>query len=164
MKKCDYCGAENSDRAVFCEICGHGFPKTTDNEQSGDYDENESTENMSEKKSEKAVKNCPYCGGSGKADYLVAHGFKTFLEECSCHMCAGVGKVEEDVYQILDKQLKKLREEAVAGGVIRDDCPTCRGYGFAISRSKAFGSGILSQIKCPSCTGRKITYRKREKK
>lgn len=184
MKKCTFCGTENADTAVFCELCGHRFNPTPDNEISSFGGGKESTvesqpanepdtaplgsskdttvnEQPTKQSSEK--KSCPFCNGSGKADYLVQVGFKTMLEERSCHICIGAGKLEDEAFSIISKQLDELKEQAVAGGIIRDNCPTCRGFGYAFVRSKTFGMDTISQIKCPSCTGRKITYSKREK-
>ncbi len=107
------------------------------------------------------AESCPFCGGSGKADYLVQSGFKTTLEECPCHMCAGTGKLSAEMFRVINGQLNELREQAAASGKIRDNCPTCRGYGYAFTRNKAFGAIPVLQIKCPSCTGRKLTYSKK---
>lgn len=184
MKKCTFCGTENADTTVFCELCGHRFNPTLDNETSSFGGNKESTvesrpvnepdtaplgsskdttvnEQPTKQSSEK--KNCPFCNGSGKADYLVQAGFKTVLEERPCHICAGTGKLEDEAFSIISKQLDELKKQAVAGGIIRDNCPTCRGFGYAFTRSKTFGMDTISQIKCPSCTGRKITYSRKER-
>lgn len=63
------------------------------------------------------AESCPFCGGSGKADYLVQSGFKTTLEECPCHMCVltqdalseKVGKKRSSVSNYL--RLLKLPDE-----------------------------------------------------
>ncbi len=182
MKKCTFCGTENTDENVFCELCGHRFdarpddePTTFQNEPKQEtHNVNETgyapTEKVNPPKNETATsnsavsteaKNCPFCNGSGKADYLVQSGFKTMLEECPCHICAGTGKLDAEIFTVISKQVNELRDQAVASGKIRDNCPTCRGYGYAFTRNKAFGATAISQIKCPSCTGRKITYSKK---
>lgn len=108
------------------------------------------------------AKSCLFCGGSGKADYLVHNGLKTMLEECFCHICAGTGNLSAEMFRVINGQLNELREQAVESGRIRDNCPTCRGYGYAFTRNKAFGATSVFQIKCLSCMGRKLTYSKRD--
>ena len=108
-------------------------------------------------------KNCPFCSGTGKVDYLVSGGFKTYLEERPCHMCTGAGKLAARNADLVQKQMDDLRKEAAAYGKIRDDCPTCRGLGHAFTQTKMFGGVSIGAIKCPSCTGRKITYTKKRK-
>lgn len=182
MKKCTFCGTENADENVFCELCGHRFEAWPDVETTAfqnqpkqeTHNVNENgyvpTETVAPPKKEAAssnsavnaeAKDCPFCNGSGKADYLVQSGFKTMLEECPCHICAGTGKLDTEAFSVVSKQLNELREQAVASGKIRDNCPTCRGYGCAFTRNKVFGATAIAQINCPSCTGRKITYPKK---
>ena len=186
MKKCSFCGTDNADGEVFCGLCGHRFDTTPNNEPADLYggkgpatesqriddastvsleNDKESTaeEQIEEASAEKEKKSCLFCNGLRKVDYLVQSGFKTMLEESPCHICAGTGNLEEEASSIIGKQLEELKEQAVAGGKIRDDCPTCRGFGFAFTRAKTFGMDTISQIKCPSCTGRKITYSRKEK-
>lgn len=74
-------------------------------------------------------------------------------------MCAGTGKLSAEMFRVINGQLNELREQAAVSGKIRDNCPTCRGYAF--TRNKAFGDTSVLQIKCPSCTGRKLTYSKK---
>ena len=193
MKKCTFCGTENTEENIFCELCGHRFearaydePTAFQNEiqqeannvnktvyaptENADPPKNETpTENADPPKKEtppakptvdNETKDCPFCNGSGKADYLVQSGFKTILKEFPCHICVGTGKVDAEIFTVISKELNMLREQAVASGKIRDNCPTCRGYGYAFTR-KVFGVTAIYQIVCPSCTGRKITYSKK---